>query len=149
MPTVFHADDASFYDDITPEHLKRAQAAARALGLEVGLVPLSTATEMGDYPLAMMLRMKPGAVLSRHCHDCYRVEVVVQGSIDVGNGRVLRPGDLAVSGPGEYYGPHTAGPAGSLSVEIFSSAAGMVPGFDDGTTNTVREQLLATLRGGD
>jgi hypothetical protein len=31
-------------------------------------------------------------------------------------------GDVMVSTPNEFYGPHTAGPEGSLSVEIFSRA---------------------------
>lgn len=148
MPTVFYADDPGFYDDITPQPLKYAQAPARLLGLEVGIIPMAGDPAAPDAPVAMMLRMEPGTVLRRHSHDCYRVEIVVRGSIDVGNGRDMRPGDVAVSAPGEFYGPHTAGPDGSLSVEIFSAAAGMVPGYVDGDGDEAARRVVEALRRG-
>jgi hypothetical protein len=71
-------------------------------------------------PTVVALRMEPGWVLPRHAHDCYRFEVVVQGTLDVGE-RILKPGDVMVSAPGIAYGPHVAGPEGCTTFEIFSN----------------------------
>lgn len=71
-------------------------------------------------PTVVALRMGPGWVLPRHAHDCHRFEIVVQGSLDVGE-RILKPGDVMVSDPGISYGPHIAGPEGCTTFEIFSN----------------------------
>ncbi|MBV9661550.1 MAG: hypothetical protein JO337_10365 [Acidimicrobiales bacterium] len=74
-----------------------------------------------DAPAAMVLDMQPGHVIARHAHDCERVEIVVSGSLDVGD-RILRAGDIMVAHPGEFYGPHVAGPEGCMTLEVFSAA---------------------------
>jgi len=71
-------------------------------------------------PTVVTLRMGPNWVLPRHAHDCYRFEIVVQGTLDVGE-RVLKPGDIMISEPGISYGPHIAGPEGCTTFEIFSN----------------------------
>jgi hypothetical protein len=71
-------------------------------------------------PTVVALRMAPNWVLPRHAHDCYRFEVVVQGTLDVG-GRILKVGDVMVSEPNIFYGPHVAGPEGCTTFEIFSN----------------------------
>lgn len=71
-------------------------------------------------PVATVLRMDPGHVLPHHGHNCYRFEVVVQGSMDVGD-RILGPGSIMFSEPGAMYGPHLAGPDGCTTIEIFSN----------------------------
>jgi hypothetical protein len=71
-------------------------------------------------PTAIVLRMGPNWVLARHAHDCHRLEVIVQGSLDVGE-RVLGPGDVMISEPGVAYGPHVAGPDGCTTVEVFTN----------------------------
>lgn len=72
------------------------------------------------YPTMTALRMEPGFLLPRHAHGCYRLEVIVQGSMEV-DGRILKPGSLMISEPDELYGPHVAGPDGCTTLEIFSS----------------------------
>jgi hypothetical protein len=74
-----------------------------------------------DVPAALIVKMAPGHVLSRHCHDCERFEVVVAGSLDVGD-KILGPGDVMVAHAGEFYGPHIAGPEGCIAVEVFGIA---------------------------
>jgi quercetin dioxygenase-like cupin family protein len=74
-----------------------------------------------DAPAAMVLDMQPGHVIARHAHDCERVEIVVSGSLDVGD-HVLGPGEIMVAHPGEFYGPHVAGPDGCMTLEVFSAA---------------------------
>jgi hypothetical protein len=59
-----------------------------------------------------------------------RFEVIVKGSLFV-DGREYLPGDVMVSPPNEFYGPHTAGPDGCTTVEFFSSIIG--------TGNTIYE----------
>jgi len=39
--------------------------------------------------------------------------------------RVLHPGDIMVSPPNEFYGPHVAGAEGCITVEVFASLAGV------------------------
>src|SRR4051794_21156067 len=71
-------------------------------------------------PAAAILRLDAGHVLARHAHNCYRLEVVIRGSMTAGD-RVLKPGSIMFSKPHEFYGPHVAGPDGCTTVEIFST----------------------------
>jgi hypothetical protein len=77
-----------------------------------------------DAPAVVVLEMPPSYVLFRHAHICHRFEVVVKGSLEAG-GRILRPGDVMTARPGEMYGPHTAGPEGCTTVEVFGSLEGV------------------------
>ena len=105
-------------------------------GLELTKFNMSVDPEDPEAPLAMFLRLPPGFVLGRHGHECYRVEVVITGSMILEDGQVLGPGDISVTSPNVFYGPHTAGPEGCLSVEIFSQSGTSVgiyeePGVND------------------
>ena len=71
-------------------------------------------------PAAHLLPMPPGYTLFRHGHPCYRFEIVVQGSLEIGDGRVATVGDTFTAEPGQLYGPHTAGPDGCTTIEFFS-----------------------------
>lgn len=79
---------------------------------------------MGDRkdnpPTVVALKLPPHGVLPRHAHDCHRFEIIVQGSINVGE-RILTVGDVMVSPPNTLYGPHIAGPEGCTTFEIFSN----------------------------
>jgi hypothetical protein len=68
--------------------------------------------------------MPPNYVLSRHAHRAERLEVVVEGTLNVGD-RVLGPGDVMTAGYEEAYGEHIAGPEGCTTVEVFSQLVGM------------------------
>lgn len=71
-------------------------------------------------PTVIALRMPPNFVLARHAHDCFRFEVLVQGSLDVGD-RVLKSGDVMLTEPRVAYGPHVAGPDGCTTFEFFTT----------------------------
>lgn len=116
----FRFNDPGYFDAITSKELKFSQELAREAGYDVGAVLLGAEGDM-DAPMVSILQLEPGGVLPRHAHDCYRVEVVLRGSIDNGE-TILGPGDTMISAPGEWYGPHIAGPEGSTTVEIFSKA---------------------------
>jgi anti-sigma factor ChrR (cupin superfamily) len=75
-------------------------------------------------PAVVLLEMPPGYVLFRHAHPCHRFEVVVKGSLRAGD-RLLHPGDVMTAEPGEWYGPHVAGPDGCTTAEVFDSQEGV------------------------
>ena len=80
--------------------------------------------EAWDAPAAVILEMPPGYVLFRHGHICHRFEVVIKGSLQA-SGKMLGPGDVMTARPGEMYGPHTAGPEGCTTVEVFGTLEGV------------------------
>jgi hypothetical protein len=97
------------------------------MGLGGVPLPLWFLGEVEDFsvPVALLLPMPPGYVLARHGHPCTRFEIVVQGSLDTGDGTMATVGDSFSASPGELYGPHTAGPEGCTTIEIFSAVEGM------------------------
>ncbi len=106
-------DDPEFWQR-TPKELEQV-----VQGGLTGLAYFLLGDKKDNPPTVVALRMGPGWVLPRHAHACHRFEIVVQGSLDVGE-RVLKPGDVMISDPGIAYGPHTAGPEGCTTFEIFS-----------------------------
>jgi len=129
MPKYYKVSDPGFFDAITPPELRFAGAATREVmpGWDLGSIVMGENSTDPDNAVVSMLRIAPGDTLPRHAHDCYRVEVVISGSITLPDGDILRSGDIMTSDPREYYGPHVAGEQGCLSVEIFSAAKGMLP----------------------
>ena len=77
-----------------------------------------------ESPAVVMLEMPPNYVLFRHGHICHRFEVVVKGSLEAG-GTIFGPGDVMTARPGELYGPHTAGPEGCTTAEVFGTLEGV------------------------
>ena len=111
------------------------------MGSDASRIPvwhLGAAEDM-SVPAAYLLRMPPGYVLFRHGHPCKRFEVVVQGTLEVGDGRIAHPGDAFTAEPGELYGPHTAGPEGCTTFEIFSALEGMFRVFTEDADGSIRE----------
>lgn len=87
-------------------------------------------------PMAVVLDMEPGRIISRHGHPCERFEVVARGSITVFGGQVLYAGDVMIARPGEIYGPKVVGPDGCTTIEFFSDQTGvtdLASELDDGT----------------
>jgi hypothetical protein len=113
--------DAGFWE-MEPDYLKSVQDACRPFDLNILHLVLGD-PDLTSTPVAAVLEMPPGYVLPRHAHPVTRFEVVVKGTLDVGE-RVLQPGDIMVSPADEFYGPHTAGPEGCTTVEVFASIAG-------------------------
>jgi anti-sigma factor ChrR (cupin superfamily) len=117
----FQIDAPGFWGRI-PERLSAIADRGTEVGMGVSFFVLGD-EESDDSPVAVVLRLEPGCVVVRHSHPCERFEVVTSGSLDVG-GQVLHPGDVMVARSGEAYGPHTAGPEGCVTVEVFSTLAG-------------------------
>ena len=106
--------------------------------LEVFLLDASK-TSLKEAPAGYLLEMPPGYVLFRHGHPCYRFEVVVQGTLEIGDGLVANTGDVFTALPGELYGPHTAGPEGCTTIEIFSDLDAMFRLLVEDADGNVRE----------
>ncbi len=139
MP-VYSYGSPDYFDGLTSPSLIGTREASKDAGMQVGSILMGNEGE--NAPVAMLLDMPSGSVLPRHGHDTYRVEVVVRGSMTLPDGRVVTSGDVLVTPPGSFYGPHVAGPEGVLSVEIFSAASGLLPLADpDETDPLVLEQL--------
>ena len=111
-------NDPEFWKNCPPELDLISKSMANAEG--GGVAYFLMGARKDNPPTVVALRMAPGWILPRHSHDCYRFEVVVQGTLDVGD-RVLSAGDVMVSEPNIFYGPHVAGPDGCTTFEIFSN----------------------------
>jgi hypothetical protein len=110
-------DDEVF--TVAPPALKALQEMMPAINLRCGYFAMGDPDDP-ETPGVVMLEMNPGRVLERHAHDCERFETVVRGSLHVGD-KVLHAGDTMTAAPNEFYGPHTAGPDGVLTAEVFGS----------------------------
>lgn len=125
-----HFFDDDEYFKTGPEHLEWSRVGTEAIGMKEANWVLSEDPTDDEAVLAKVLWMPPGYRLFRHAHDCHRFEIVVKGSIDVGDGKTLKVGDVSVSAPGQYYGPHVAGPEGCLTLEIFSRQVAQYPDLE-------------------
>ena len=122
-------EEPSFWR-MSPKALAYTNVFAEAVDHRVASFVLGPEEDL-EAPLALFMNLPAGWVLDRHAHDCYRFEVVIEGSMIVTGGIALGPGDVSTSGPGEQYGPHMAGPDGVLTLEIFSRQAGLHPVRED------------------
>jgi hypothetical protein len=119
---VNHAQTDEDFWDRYPEHLKAMGEVATAIGLKTTMFVLGDSDDE-NAPAAAILKMPPNYVLARHAHTSERAEVILAGSLSVGD-RVLLPGDVMTAGNGEMYGDHIAGPDCCTTVEIFSILSG-------------------------
>jgi hypothetical protein len=99
-----------------------------------------------DSPSAYFLSMPPGYTLFRHGHPCFRFEVIIQGSLEIGDGRIAQVGDVFTAQPGELYGPHTAGPEGCTTIDFFSRLGAAYTLLYEGPNG---ETLVADVRKGE
>jgi len=136
MP-FYSPGDPGFWD-LQPDYLKSIQDVCTPLDVNILHFVLGD-KDVDTTPVAAMLKMPPNFVLPRHAHPVARFEVVVLGTLDVGE-RVLQPGDVMVSEPDEFYGPHVAGPDGCTTIEVFSSILGVGNSVQEAPDGT-REQV--------
>ncbi len=119
--TTFRQADPGFWSS-QPEFLKPLQAACEPFGLRIRHFVMGDPDDPGT-PSAAVLEMPAGYVLPRHAHPCERLEVIIAGTLLVGDDALV-PGDVMTTPAGEMYGPHVAGPDGCTTVEIFRSVMG-------------------------
>jgi hypothetical protein len=143
----FLSNEPAFWR-INPKALSYTSVFAEAVDHRIAGFVLGDENDF-EAPLALFMRLPAGWVLSRHAHDCYRFEVVIEGAMIVDGGHELGVGDVSTSGPGQAYGPHMAGKDGVLTLEIFSRQAGMHPILEEPLPADDRiVALIADLRSG-
>lgn len=145
MASFLSVDDPDFFDHIPP-HLRHMQSGRDGGNIAYFLMGKAESNP----PTVACLKIPPGGIIGRHTHSCWRFEVVVRGSLDVGE-RVLKPGDVMISEPHVFYGPHQAGPEGCTTFEIFGDHDGShAPILDMGnglkTFDSAVPEQLAQLR---
>lgn len=120
MPNYSMDDDPQYWQ--APERYRVPFEKSPSMGVRCSYFPLGDPND-DNTPVAVVLKMKPGFVITEHCHPCERVEVVVRGTLTA-DGHVYVPGDVLTAKANEFYGPKTAGKDGCTTIEIFSNAAG-------------------------
>jgi hypothetical protein len=119
---IFKGNDPEYWN-ASPAFLRPLQDACDPFGIRIVHFLLGPA-DNPDTSAAAILEMPPGYELPRHAHNCERFEVIVKGSLQVGED-TLYPGDVATSAALEMYGPHIAGPDGCTTVEVFGALRGV------------------------
>lgn len=110
-------DDPDFIGDAGPI-FDKIRKEGNSTGCKVAVTSLGRdATVDPDSGIILWVRMPPHFKVPRHYHDTRRVEIIIQGSLDNGE-RMLGPGDVMITPPGEWYGPYVVGPEGVLTAEI-------------------------------
>lgn len=153
MSKIYDALDPDDLDAMSTERWRITRTATQALGMDIGTIVMSNDDNDLTAPGVIMLTLAPGGMIGRHAHSCHRVEIIVRGSLSVSGGRVLKPGDVMITAPGEFYGPHFAGPDGCLSAEIFSRTSGFPTILDPdgapedvGAASSVNDAIEAARR---
>ena len=131
MP-IYRQENGNVLAAITTKGFEFARDIAHEQGMDLGAVLLGD--KASNPPSVMILDLPPGHVLEPHAHNTHRMEIVIKGSMITGDGEELHAGDVSLSGPGEFYGPLTAGSNGCMTVEVFADMGGLVPQRADDTS---------------
>jgi quercetin dioxygenase-like cupin family protein len=124
MPYFLKKDRPEYWDRY-PSHLVEMGQIMKASELTPATMHVLGDPSDETAPTALIFTMPPNSVLPRHAHSCERFEVILEGSLRVEDDDLeLVAGDIMIAHPGEAYGPHTAGPDGCRTLEIFSTLAG-------------------------
>jgi Cupin domain len=129
--SYYSLDDPSFIGHPGPV-FDKIRADGASAGCRVSVTSLSRdGSADPDSGIILWVHFPPGHVAPRHYHDTARVEIIMKGSLVVDD-RVLKPGDVMITPPGEWYGPLTAGPDGALTAEIGGRFADFAPVTETG-----------------
>ena len=122
MPHFYRKDTEGYWDRY-PEHIK--DMAVIMAGSKLTPATMHVMGEPSDEtaPTALIFTMPSNSIIPRHAHLCERFEIILEGSLLVDD-MILGPGDIMTARSGEAYGPHTAGPEGCRTLEVFSTLAG-------------------------
>lgn len=121
MP-IHQMDDPNFFEDFSSESLAWYRKVFRDFDCDGGRIVLGDDPWDLSSPTVAVVKMPPGYELKRHAHDCHAAVVIVQGSLEMGDGRSLKVGDLDIHPRKEYYGPYTAGPDGCTFYEFLTTS---------------------------
>jgi quercetin dioxygenase-like cupin family protein len=60
-------------------------------------------SEKGGGPYALRVKLRDGGVLPPHTHPDARITTVLRGTVSVGFGEIIEPGNTHAAGPGDTY----------------------------------------------
>ncbi len=122
MPSFFRKDEPGYWERY-PSHLSDMSEMMVQAKLSPSTLHVMGREDDETAPAAMIFTMPPHSTIPRHAHLCERFEIILEGSLIVED-CILGPGDVMIARAGEQYGPHTAGPDGCRTLEVFSTLAG-------------------------
>jgi hypothetical protein len=90
-------------------------------------------SEAANCPIVTYVRMEAGDPAPRHAHGCWTINIVIEGSARLADfpDVELKSGHVLTCEPNLQYGPLIAGEKGVTLFEIFGSADGRPPVWDD------------------
>lgn len=150
MTTSIH--DAEFWDQVPAEYLRTLVEQGRHNGLPTSIFALGDPHRL-ETPGIVVIKAGDGHHFPRHCHDCERFEIVIDGSFRDGTGHLYRAGDVMLAHHMDMYGPHIAEPGGYVVLEYFGSMLGTYELFWDTRrgplqTNKIEEDQRAARGSG-
>jgi hypothetical protein len=122
-----------------PEWLKKVFPMLDTTENGIAMYVLGPEEKGWDAPAVSVLEMEPNYTLFKHAHPCYRFEIICRGEMTNEHGVVLKPGDVMFTPPMEAYGPHTAGPEGCVTLEVFAELGDAMRVFTDDKDGNFRE----------
>lgn len=148
MPMSIHDDE--FWDQVPADYLRTLVEQGRANGLPTSIFALGDPHRL-ETPGIVCIKAGDGHHFPRHCHDCERFEIVLDGAFTDGTGRRYAAGDVMIAHHMDMYGPHIAAPGGYVVLEYFGSVLGTYELFwhtrrGPLKANKIEEDFLATLR---
>jgi len=152
MTTSDSIHDAAFWDQVPAEFLRTLVEQGRDNGLPTSIFSLGDPHRL-ETPGIVCIKAGDGHHFPRHCHDCERFEVVLDGGFTDGTGRHYTAGDVMIAHHMDMYGPHIADPGGYVVLEYFGSVLGTYELYWDTKrgpfkANKIEEDFLATMRAG-
>jgi anti-sigma factor ChrR (cupin superfamily) len=122
--------DEGFWDQVPAEFLRTLVEQGRDNGLPTSIFALGDPHRL-ETPGIVCIKAGDGHHFPRHCHDCERFEVVLDGGFTDGTGQHYIAGDVMIAHHMDMYGPHIADPGGYVVLEYFGSVLGTYELFWD------------------
>lgn len=146
MPLSIH--DEAFWDQVPAEFLRTLVEQGRDNGLPTSIFSMGDPHTL-QTPGIVCIKAGDGHNFPRHCHDCERFEIVLDGAFTDGTGHHYQAGDVMIAHHMDMYGPHIAEPGGYVVLEYFGSVLGTYELFWDTSrgprkTNKIEEDHIAT-----
>lgn len=120
----------AFWDQVPAEYLRTLVEQGRDNGLPTSIFALGDPHRL-ETPGIVCIKAGDGHHFPRHCHDCERFEVVLDGAFTDATGKRYQAGDVMIAHHMEMYGPHIAEPGGYVVLEYFGSVLGTYELFWD------------------
>jgi len=122
MPNYSMDEDPAYWQ--APERFRGLFDQTPSMGVKTSYFPLGDPND-DNTPMAVVLQMEPGYVITNHAHACERVEVIMRGTLTA-EGRVYKAGDVLTAKANEFYGPKVAGKDGCTTLEVFAKTTGSI-----------------------